>query len=452
MKRLRTGLTEQDIQSRYEVIPVAQQENLKPRQSIHEHFSKGRTLRALYVALTDRTAPRELNALHNLVIRFWWDEDKPGDSKTPPDIELPLSTFFGTGFERNSYTSFPMGTALWTEFPAVHAQGAQWMYCYFPMPFHKNARIEIQNETRSTVGLLTYMLVDRKSPPKNALHFRAAYMKVDPAEDSRLSLLNARGPGRVVGVVLNVDCPRRDWWGAGSHHLTVDGAVSSGAGTDGYFGLIPGLASTQGPFHGATLVSEVGKNSMYRWHLLDSMDFTRRLTLDLDNQQKNARNDVYYNSIVYWYGQKAKTNGSALSDEDLALPGLRFPGSVEVETCVVTPKWGNVLQEKYARGAALSGKAGAVITSREPLEMKLPAPKTGRYRLKLRLLSSYTFDTIRVTLKGGEEIGVLTYDRATDGMYTVGEVTLQEGDNRIVTQVAGRLSPRLDCWILEPMN
>ncbi len=67
--------------------------------------------------------------LKKIVLRMYWDNDPL------PAVESPIGDFFGLGLgEYVTYESGPL---------SVGSQKA--LNCYFPMPFHKSARITITN-------------------------------------------------------------------------------------------------------------------------------------------------------------------------------------------------------------------------------------------------------------------------------------------------------------------
>lgn len=449
-KVLKRGLTDKDLFGTRRTAPQAVQEDVKPGEKLTWELKNAGVVRALYVALTDRTEPNAIYALHNCLLRVYWD------GRDTPDIECPLPAFFGTGFDRNLYNSLPMGTNLGSSMPGRFPSESWFMYCYFPMPFSNGARIEIENLNRKGVkiGLMLYMRVDTSAPPADALRFKARTRTEDPCKTFDFPVLKTSGVGRLVGCTLNIDCPREQWWGAGDHKMRIDGEpVPSilGTSTQGYFGDVQGLVARSRSLHGATRVSPVGKNSVYRWHIADCVDFQRSLDFTIENWQVGQADDVYYNSVAYWYGEPgADAEFNSLSEEALELPPLRIPGSVEIEDNIISKNWGNVYKQKYARGVELSGTAAATISTTDPVELDIPWKTPGRYRLSVRTLPGRSFGTVRVSDADGKEIGTATYNRNPEGMYTVGEITLKAGKNR-VTIVCDKTAI-LDCWVLEPIE
>jgi hypothetical protein len=321
------------------------------------------------------------------------------------------------------------------------------------MPFQQ-ARIEIENRNEKKIGLMLYMRVEQATPDPDRLRFRAHFRRESPCKTFDFPLLETTGPGRIVGCVLNIDTPRNDWWGRGDHKLWMDGEAFPsmlGTSTAGYFANIVPLVGADRPLHGASLVSPHGKNSLYRWHLADAINFQKSVRFTIENWQPDNANDVFYNSIVYWYGPAgAGETGDRLTEADLAVEGLRIPGAVEIEGNVAGNDWGTVLKQKYAGRVELSGQTAANITTTEPVEIDIPCETPGRHRLSLRVHPTRSFETVAVASADGATIGTATYDRNSSGIYVIGELELKAGGNRV--RVTCSRPTVIDCWILEQIG
>ena len=452
IEALRNGLTNRQLFAGRRLSSAAAQQDLAPGDKLEWKIERPGTIRGFYVSITERVEPRELYVMHNLVLRIRFDD------AAEPDVESPLTEFFGAGFNRNPARGLVMGTDLWSDLPGEFPLESWFMYCYFPMPFAKGAVIEIENrntDRRKPIGVLLYLRIDRDAPPADALRFRARYREENPCETFDYPVLETDGRGRLVGCVLNVDCPRRDWWGQGDHKIWIDDDAFpsiAGADTDGYFASVPGLVQESRPTHGVTLAAPFGKSSLYRWHTLDAVSFQTALRFTLENWQRDELEDVYYATTVYWYGEPGRAaRFDPLPPQKLGLPGLRIPGAVEIETAIRGQDWGRVRRQKFERGLVeLSGEACAYIATTAPVQVEVPVEQAGKYRVRLRVHPRRSFGTVDVRDAAGDRIGVAKYAARGADTYAIGETNLKAGANTL-TLTCDRPA-YLDCLILERID
>ena len=428
----------------------AEQGEVGPGRTLTHELTGTGTLRALYVALTDRTNPRDLYALHKLVLRIFVDGDKQ------PAVEAPLCDFFGSGFDLVPFNSLVIGTDKYLEMPLPDRMLGQdrFMYCYFPQPYRSGLRVEIASfsEAKRPIGLMLLLQADTQPPAADALRFHARYRREDPCEVFDYPILEARGRGRIVGCVLNVDCPRATWWGEGDEKIWIDAEKFPsyfGTGTEDYIGDAWGLHPHLRPLQGVTRVAPYGKNSAYRWHIADCINFQRSVRFTLENWQFGREKDTYYGTVVYWYANPGSSHFfRPLTAADVTPRGLRVPDGVEIEDRILDPNWGSLVREVHTGGYELSGGLAALIATDQPVRIEIPSPRARVVRLKLRAVPRRPFETVSVHDAQGRLVGTVQYDRnVTDATYTVGIVRLEEGKN-VVTVQCSRPAP-LDCWILE---
>ena len=447
-RALNEGLSDKQIFGERRMMPVAVAEEIGPGEVLSQALEQAGTVRALYIALTDRSDPRDLYALHRLVLRVYVD------GQQSPNVAAPLIDFFASGFDKVPLRSLVAGTdrELSVPLPGRPLGQDRYMYCLWPMPYSDGLRVEIENrnEGRRKIGLLLLMQVDRRSPPANSLRFFARFRRCDPCRTDPYAILDTGGPGRLVGLLLNVDCPRPQWWGGGALRVWVDGGgpLALARGVDSYFGQAGALHVEHSALLGVTRAGPYGKNSAYRWHLADDICFQKTLRVALDNTQADAQ-DTYFASVAFWYacgGSEHKF--AALQEADLVVPGLRIPGAVEIEGQILGTDWGNVMKEKHAGGVELSGRQAANVSTDQQVRIVLPAERTERATLKLRVHPQRAFERISVADEQGAIIGTVVYDGRPDGIYPVGCMQLKHGDNLLLV----RCTPRavLDCWIIEP--
>ena len=292
-----------------------------------------------HIWMTMTSLPRERDELRQTVLRMFWD------GEASPSVEVPLGDFFGVGFGlRRNFVSLPL---------QMSPQDGLGFNCWFPMPFARGARIEIENQGERDRILFFY--VDYEEHPSiepDLARFHAWWNRMNPTagtareqgyarkdyllDDRRpvgpglgmagpwkepnltgarnYVILDAKGRGHYVGCNLNVDVFERqvnDWYGEGDDMIFIDGEPwpprLHGTGTEDYFNtaFCP-KQEFSAPYHGITVYSGNeawpwgGKNSLYRFHVEDPVRFERSIRVTIETGHNNAlAND--YSSTAYWY-------------------------------------------------------------------------------------------------------------------------------------------------------
>ncbi len=250
--------------------------------------------------------------LRRIVLRAYWD------GEADPSIEAPIGDFFGLGFGEPNY---------WASAPLAVADRA--LNCFFPMPFSRGARIEIENQGEQPIGAFYYHVdyeayaagSDLARATEGQGRFHAWWNReLTKATDGAPNLdgkhnyliMAATGHGHYVGVVLHVQALATGWWGEGDDMITVDGAplpTMTGTGLEDYF-LGAWNFNTLNreynfPYFGYSRKGNphpdyTGRHSMYRFHLEDPVTFDRSLRVSIEHGTNNNRGDDY-SSVAYWY-------------------------------------------------------------------------------------------------------------------------------------------------------
>ena len=264
-----------------------------------------------------------VSALHNLLLRIYWDGAKQ------PAIDVPLADLF---YQR---TAVAKVNSLFARF----GDGQGWFG--LPMPFER-CRITLYNEGKTDVSLgWAYSLSEptELGPLRlqvNTTRRRLPYGTV-------IQLVNAQGHGRLVGLYLTTEqlppvgsVPYFNQ--EGNEYLYVDGDKDPswiGTGTEDYFNCAyyyaRGTVST--PTHGCVDLrqglggeAKAGLVGAYRWHLLDSVPYDERLLMLLEAgcPKKGAISDVNgqemldYAWTTFLYTRTDTANYSS-NEEDLTL-------------------------------------------------------------------------------------------------------------------------------------
>jgi hypothetical protein len=236
------------------------------------------------------------------------------DGHASPQVEAPLGAFFG-GYRKAIGTSF--SSLLFGYSPAG-------MYCYFPMPYWKSAKIEIENRGKQAIKTLKasvqYKPADACSyPEKQCGYFCAHYNRMFPRiEGHDYTYLDWNGRGHVVGHTT----ARYDTSMEEDERTYFDGNRTPqihGNGFEDDHNMGWGLKNRQHPIFGA-IAADGGAGSVYRLFLPDLYYFQSKVSHGHQTYGPNSprgHEGMYVvgneESVAFFYAQE--TPGIALSDE-----------------------------------------------------------------------------------------------------------------------------------------
>lgn len=215
--------------------------------------------------------PGSIDHMRNVIIRIYWDDQEQ------PSVEVPLGDFFGVshGRQRNLITE------------CVTMQDGKGFNCWIPMPFKQHARITVENDSYSDVGLFFYQidftLDDDVQADDGYLHAQFRRMNPNPMHEDYTIIDGIQGQGVYLGTNLGVRSLYTDaWWGEGELKFFIDDdnefPTICGTGAEDYMGSAWGLEEVITPYQGAPLVDhDTGLYSIYRFHVKDPIYFQNRL-------------------------------------------------------------------------------------------------------------------------------------------------------------------------------
>ena len=235
------------------------------------------------------------------------------------------------------------------------------------MPFHKQARITLSNETATDVELVAYQITYVETEvPEAAGTFHAQYRRAPTAKRNPYVILDGvKGRGRYVGTFLAWTQMEKGWFGEGEIKFFMDGddqfPTICGTGTEDYF-----LGSYGFPrpfttaYSGTVLPTSDGGEppnfwSLYRWRIQDPINFNQDLRVTI--QALGWGTDGKYKKIVL-HGTRARDYGT-----------LRF---------VVNGKAAQVTFDGYAERPAPSG----------PINLGVHEPKDGKFILRVEVVGT----------------------------------------------------------------
>lgn len=287
-------------------------------------------------------------AFRTTVLRMFWD-----DSGTP-SVEVPLGDFFGIG----NCAPAVFSSMLICVSPGSPDFGTYGVHSYFPMPFAKAARIEIENQSDLPFECIWFHADYELYPelPEEAGYFHAFWNRelreakgdakehrteylwegVNLTGEDNYRLLDIKGNGQLAGLMLYVDNLTGGWWGEGDDMIFIDDEewppVIHGTGTEEIFGggACPTYAYTT-PYCGFHYVENENwyrKQAMYRFYVNDAVRFRKSIHMSIEHgHANNMEND--YSSVVYWYQQGVNQELEQLRPAPDRLP-VFVPGEREV--------------------------------------------------------------------------------------------------------------------------
>ena len=262
-------------------------------------------------------------SLRKIIIRMYWENNDF------PSVEVPLGDFFGMGLGLcKNFVSAPL---------QMSPENGKAFNCWWPMPFRKNAKIEIENECDSEINLYYYIDYETyQSLPEDMLYFHATWNRtITTGKDEKefashddwlysgknvtgkdnYVILETTGKGHYCGCNLNIQnlnpTDEYDWPGEGDDMIFIDGESwpprIHGTGTEDYINTAwSPKQEYNAPYHGIILAGGDNwkdKITYYRYHIQDPITFEKSIKVTIEHGHNNNRSDDY-SSTAYWYQDK----------------------------------------------------------------------------------------------------------------------------------------------------
>ena len=301
---------------RYKDEPVKMENGLWVENPPERQFGNGRT----NVVIADMDGPGVITMIHfalpaagdvldrSAILRIYWDGEKE------PSVEVPLVEFFC-----DANGSFARVDNI------VLNKKRGWN-CYFPMPFKKHARVEIENDNpRYPMGMwgqnpcysyVIYKNVDKLD--KDTLYFHSTWRRqVWNMAKEWYEVLDAKGVGQLVGwnITLRAVDPNVTWvLPDENEYIYVDGEEEPSIewqGIEDAFGYSWGFPEEDNMwfYMGCNSFYKTGK-SAYRFMFEDRVPFAKSLYFKLGFSLEERPNwekmfptgvTVDCSTTAYWY-------------------------------------------------------------------------------------------------------------------------------------------------------
>jgi hypothetical protein len=382
---------------------------------------------------------RSVDLLRQLIVRCYWD----GESS--PSVEVPVADFFGMGFgEWKDFTSLPLN---------MTSGGYN---SYWPMPFHRTARVTVENRSKVAVESFYYNIDVRtyEALPDDSLLFHAQFRKTRTRAGQPVTIAEARGRGHYAGTLLSMQ-PERGRsisYLEGDERIFIDGEATPsiiGTGTEDYFssGWYYDTGEYSAPYHGVTIKDEErGRINTYRWHIEDPIPFKQRLLFQIEHGGTNDSPGVEYTSVAFWYQTHPHADFPPLPER--LMPLTEMVPSIEAEALLSRARaTGGKVQVQPMNvfsGFQWSGGAQLWWVEAKPgdrLTIPIEAPAAGTYELLGFFTRAQDYGVVRL-LVNGEPAGSLMDGYAPrvepTGPLSFGEVKLRAGTNQLVVELIGK--------------
>lgn len=233
--------------------------------------------------------PATVSTLSSLQLKFTWD------NQPVPQGNCTFGSFFGSSLGPANIAGLPVGIT-----------GNNY-YCFFPMPFWQDARIEVYNSSLNTSVNLSYQITYKTAPyPEGSGYFcvdQQNFTTSDPDQDLILGQL--AGHGNFAGMTVTLIAHGGPEFLYGDLRVYADGRpfpLAQGTDFDGDFnaGGYFAAGAFSLPVHGAPIVQQGSEKKIcaYRFSLGDLIPFGNTIELRAEHGNRNMKS-MEYSSLIY---------------------------------------------------------------------------------------------------------------------------------------------------------
>ena len=455
----------------------------------NKQFGNGRTR----VVIADLKGPGIITMMHfalpqtlhldrHTVLRIWWDGEKH------PSVEVPLVDFFCD----------PNGALERVD--SIFVNKKRGWNCYFPMPFRKSARVELDAEDpRYPNGVPShepcYAYVEYRtvrSLPADVPTFHATWrQQVVDMDRVQFQALNAAGKGVFIGwnlTVRGVQAPRSGYLVDENVKIWVDGAPQpqiEWQGLEDSFGFSWGFPEQENSFPRTGYQPWYDGAAAYRFLVEDRIAFRKslRIAVGFGQNEIKAWRAMFpkgfpphqFSSVAYWYQPEPHEPYPPLPPARSRVPqnlpeGAATPtdpgdtlelacGSLSGDLAFRQPGWDFVLNRGYAfEGPPWTTPIKHCWADYKALQFTLLCPPRAQGLLRLYLLDGDNFAGGRhqALYVNGRFIGAysdfqhgrwvevhISSQDTTSGQIHITMKNLKPGSNAVVTFVRFRADAKV---------
>ncbi len=385
------------------------------------------------------------------------------DGSDQPAVDCPIGDFFGDGLEDHPWASLLLG------------QRDGEYFCYFPMPFQKNARIQLiydqylSQRTQPEVKIearIAWEPMKKWTGEQGSFH--AQWRRQNPTDDRvNYTFLRAHGRGHLVGTIQYCDTPldlNVPLYFEGDEVTYADGRLAlHGTGSEDFYNMgwyaLPQGFSRPGdfPLHGGLKYSNRSV-AAYRFQMTDPVVFEHSLD---HGMQHGGVNEIQadYASVAYWYQQLPADPVHVQPVRERLIAWLRPGGSLEAEDALARRDVVQLLSEydepsamhwSYGRAARVQLEAG------RPVSLDVAAPHAGGFELYASVVKTPDSPTMLHAHTGRASLGdsepLRSDARAYAEKVLLARGPLASGQQRILLMPESGKELVLDRLWLEPLD
>lgn len=270
-----------------------------------------------------RSATERFNALRDLVLCIFWDDEEK------PSVEVPFRDFFGDIHGGGAFQSLCSG----------RHRGAWWVR--YPMPFRKAARLVLRNSDAEPLQVNVSIKTEAIENWEDSWgYFHAVWSRTKPSDVGfPHPVLHTRGRGKFVGCHIGLVSYDKSFWAVEADEtIRIDGEAEPswrGTGLEDYANLgWYGFNVLPRAIHGLSFLAPY-RISEYRTHLNDPVLFESEFNMQVERGPRNASH-AWMESIAYYYMASPQPAGS-----DIGTPESRVaPVDPFARQTLMTELWG----------------------------------------------------------------------------------------------------------------
>lgn len=377
----------------------------------------------------------------DVVMRIYWDEDPE------PAVSGPVGDLFGYSWGEPAMRSLVVGTADDTS------------YLYFPMPYERSARIELESERAVEVKAeIDWSNVSRR-PDEG--RFYALWRRENPTTIGKpFTFIDTEGRGHIVGVALQAQGfdPAQTGFFEGDDQATLDGVLAvHGTGSEDFFNggwyNVTGrwMSRVSFPLSGCLdYKNPLGRSGGYRFMLTDTYAYDESALLTIEHSPTENSFATDYVGVTYLYSEDRPT----MSFE---MPAVAERRVTDPERIVFRPGWSvpvdsfsfqnmtvmKVQEELDGENVRyLQVRAeGEDLFGPHSIGFVCDLPDAGTYAVSIEALAGPDQSRVQIFRNEkaeGEVVDLYQPVREKSGLRPLAEMEFVEGDNIVLLKLVGK--------------